>query len=508
MNVPALGKVYLVGAGPGDPGLITLRGMRCLQQAQVVLYDYLASPQLLHHVPAEAERICLGKHGTGRMLSQAEVNRRMIEAARAGKTVVRLKGGDPLLFARVAEELEALQQAGIPFEIVPGITAALGAGAYAGVPLTYRGTASAVALLTGRQEDNPQQPLDYAALARFPGTLVVYMGVTTAGEWSRQLIQHGLSAETPVALIRRCCWPDQQTLRCRLGEVPELIAREHLRPPVLAIVGQVAALERNWPLPQRPPLAGVRVLVTRAAEQAGELARLLEQHGAEVWFQPVIRIEPPEDWAPVDRALDRLADYHWLVFSSTNGVQWFFRRLWQRGYDLRRLGGAKLAAIGPATARALEERGLRVDCHPEQYRAERLAEALAPEAAGKRFLLLRASRGREVLAERLRQAGAVVDQVVVYRSTDVTEPRPEVERLLQQGGVHWITVTSSAIARSLVRMFGPRLRSARLVSISPVTSDTLRELGYPPAAEATEYTMAGVVEALLAAQGKQADSSR
>ncbi len=503
MNSPAtVGKVYLVGAGPGDPSLITLRGLRCLQQADVVLYDYLASPHLLHHAPPEAHRICLGKHGTGRMLSQQEVNRRMIEAARAGKTVVRLKGGDPLLFARVAEELEALQQAGVPFEIVPGITAALGAGAYAGVPLTYRGAASAVALVTGRQEDDAEQPLDYAALARFPGTLVIYMGVTTAQDWSGQLIRHGMSPDAPVALIRRCCWPDQQTLRCSLAEVPQVIAREQLRPPVLAVVGKVAALERNWPVPQRPPLAGVRVLVTRAAHQAGELAALLEQQGAEVWLQPVIRIEPPESWAALDAALDRLSEFHWLVFSSTNGVQWFFRRLWQRGYDVRRLGSAKLAAIGPATAQALQERGLRVDCHPEQYRAEALAEALAPQAQGRRFLLLRASRGREVLAQRLQQAGGEVEQVVVYRSTDVEQPRQDVRELLEQGKLHWITVTSSAIARSLARMFGPLLQNARLVSISPVTSRTLRELGHPPATEARQYTMHGVVQALVEAAGR------
>ncbi|HEV7224625.1 MAG TPA: uroporphyrinogen-III C-methyltransferase [Pirellulales bacterium] len=501
---PKQGRVYLVGAGPGDPGLITLRGVECLRRADLVLYDYLVNSSILQHLRPGAEAICLGRHGGGRLMSQQEVNERLVSAARLGKTVVRLKAGDPAIFARAAEEIEYLSAAGISFEVVPGITAAFAAGSYAGIPLTHRDAASAVALVTGHEQDEKREPaLDYAALAVFPGTLVFYMGVTSAPVWTQALLDAGKAADTPAAIVRRCSWPDQTTVRCRLDEVAGRIVERRIRPPALVVVGPVAALQPTVSWFANRPLFGRRVLVTRpdgrhAERRADPLAERLQELGAEVLVQPAIEISEPQDWAPVDRALRKLDDYDWLVFSSANGVRFLLERICQKHGDLRRLGRIRLAVIGPGTAEALQAYRLKPDAAPSEFRAEALAEALAPLAAGRRFLLVRASRGREVLAERLIAAGGQVDQIVAYRSTDVDQANPEIEAALAAGRVDWITVTSSAIARSLVSLFGDKLRRAKLASISPVTSATLVELGHPPAAEAVEYTLLGVAEAILA----------
>lgn len=496
---PRSSRVFLVGAGPGDPGLITLRGAECLTRADLVLYDYLVNPRLLRHMKPGAEAVCLGRHGSQRLMSQSEVNERLVAAARAGKTVVRLKSGDPAIFARAAEEIDCLTAAGIAFEVVPGITAALAAGSYAGIPLTHRDMASAVALVTGHEQEGKHAPaLDYRALAAFPGTLVFYMGVTSAPEWTQALLSGGKAADTPVAILRRCSWPDQSLVCCRLDQVTSEVAARRIRPPVLFIVGQAASSDAMASWFTSRPLFGRRVLVTRPASQAETLCRRLEELGAEVLIQPAIEISEPEDWGPVDRALERLEQYDWLVFSSANGVQFLLERVCQKHGDLRRLGRIKLAAIGPGTSEALAEYRLRADLLPAEYRAESLAEALSADARGRRFLLARASRGREVLAEQLRAAGGEVDQVVVYRSADVVSADPVVAQALAEGRIDWVTVTSSAIARSLVGLFGDELRKSRLVSISPITSSTLRELGHSVAAEAAEYDMAGIAEAILA----------
>lgn len=490
--------MYFVGAGPGHAGLITLRGCRCLARADAVLFDYLVDHQVLSHAPPQAQRISLGHHGRERVWSQDEINRKLVELAQAGRTVVRLKGGDPLVFAHALEEVQALVAAGIEFEIVPGVTAAMAAASFAGVPLTQGDAASAVALVTGQERaDKPASALDFAALATFPGTLAIYMGVTTAEHWTGQLMAHGKPADTPAVIVRRASWPDQLTVPCTLGTVAAEIRQRRLRPPVVVLVGEVARVSPalNWF--RRRPLFGQVVVVTRPAEQSAGLVERLEDLGARVLVQPAIEIGPPADWGPLDAALARLHEFDWLVFSSANGVQSALQRLLDSGRDVRALGGVKLAAIGPATAEALARFHLRGDLVPEEYRAEALAAALAGEAAGKRLLVIRASRGREVLAEQLQAAGGRVEQVVAYTSRDVPAPQPEVAAALaEQDGV-WVTVTSSAIARSLRRLFGERLRAARLASISPVTSGTLRELGCPPAVEAGEYTTDGLVAAIL-----------
>ncbi|HVC94761.1 MAG TPA: uroporphyrinogen-III C-methyltransferase [Pirellulales bacterium] len=492
------GKVYLVGAGPGDPGLITLRGVECLRRADVVLYDYLVNPRILEHVRAGAEAVCLGRHGRTPLVPQNDINQRLVREACAGKIVVRLKAGDPAIFAHLAEEIEALGAAEIDFEIVPGITAALACGSYAGIPLTQRDHASAVAVVTGQEQYEKDSPaLDYRVLASFPGTLVFYMGVTSAPHWTKALMDGGKPAGTPAAIIRRCSWPDQVTVRTTLARVADEIAGRQLRPPVLVVVGEVAALESDASWFTLRPLFDVRVMVTRPLARADLLHERLRELGADVLVQPAIEITAPDDWGPLDRALARLAEFDWLVFSSANGVDYLLDRLCQRHGDLRRLGPLKLAAIGPGTAEALSGYKLRPDIVPDEFRAEALAEALAGGAAGRRFLLARASRGREVLAEQLRAAGGEVEQVVVYRSRDVVGPDPEIAAALAAGKIDWVTVTSSAIARSLAAMFGDQLQRARLASISPVTSGTLRELGFEPAIEATEFTMAGIVEAIV-----------
>jgi uroporphyrinogen III methyltransferase/synthase len=491
------GRVYLVGAGPGDPGLITLRGAQCLARADLVLYDYLVNPAVLRHAPASAELVCLGRHGHGRILSRAEINQRMVAAAMTGLTVVRLKGGDPMIFARAADELEALNSAGIDFEIVPGVTAAVAVAAYAGVPLTQRDHASAVALVTGREDAAKGADLDFDALARFPGTLVFYMGVTTADSWTERLIASGKPADTPAAIVRRCSWPDQTTVFCRLEEVAGRIAAGHIRPPALVAVGEVCAAAGTLDWFTSRPLFGQRVLVTRPEQLADELARGLSELGADVLLQPAIAIGEPPDWQCVDDAIGRLAAFDWLVFSSANGVTFFLDRVCKLGHDMRWLGGVRLAAIGTATAARLAEYHLNADLVPDEFRAESLAAGLSVEARGRRFLLVRASRGREVLAAELAAAGAAVEQVVAYSSVDVPSPAPEIAAAMSAGRIDCVTVTSSAIARSLAAMFGSSLARTKLASISPVTSQTLRELGYEPAVEANPFTTEALIEAIL-----------
>jgi uroporphyrinogen III methyltransferase/synthase len=493
------GRVYLVGAGPGDPGLITLRGVECLNRADVVLYDYLANARILEHARSGAETICLGKHGQSRIWSQAEINDRLVGLAREGKTVVRLKGGDPTVFARAAEEIEALTQAGIPFEVVPGVTAAIAAGSYAGIPMTHREHASAVALITGQEDiDKQRSSLDYQALANFPGTLVFYMGVTTAAVWTQALIDAGKAPSTPVAIIRRCSMPDQRRICCTLSCVAEELEKEGgIRPPAIFVVGEVATLADTVAWFERRPLFGQRIMVTRPHDQAAKLTAILEELGAEVLIQPAIEISPPDDWQPVDDAIAQLGEFDWLVFSSSNGVRHFLDRVLASGRDVRALSSIKLAAVGPGTAEELSRYRLCADLQPREFRAESLAAELRPHAAASRFLLARASRGREVLAEELTSAGGDVTQIVVYKSSDVSSPDQEVVARLESSQIDWVTVTSSAIARSVAQLFGESLHHTKLASISPVTSATLRECNLEPSAEATHYTMQGLADAIL-----------
>ena len=494
--------VYLVGAGPGDPGLITLRGVECLARADLILYDYLVNPAILRHASASAELVCLGHHSAGRTLSPDEITARTVDAAQSGRTVVRLKGGDPSIFGRGIDEVEALRNARVPFEIVPGVTTGLAVGAYCEIPITHHDDASAVALVAGQERHSKAaSSLDYGVLAEFPGTLVFYMGVRKVAGWSRSLIEHGKPPQTPVAIVRWCTRARQQTVRCTLETAAEVVAQQEIRAPAVFVVGKVVdrAPRISWFAAR--PLFNTRVLVAGSPETSARLHDRLADLGADVIAQPAIRITDPPDWAPVDAALVGLDRYDWLVFSSGNGVDYFFRRLFDSGGDVRRLGGAKLAAVGSGTAERLSRYHLQADLVPEQFNAESLAQALAGEAEGRRFLLAGASRGRGVLADELRRAGARVERIVVYSSLDVEEPDPEVAAALDSGKLDWIAVTSPATARSLVRLYGEALQHARLASISPLTSAALSDLGHQPGAEAREHTTAGLADAILSVVG-------
>jgi uroporphyrinogen III methyltransferase/synthase len=500
----AIPTVYLVGAGPGDPGLLTLRAVECLAQADLVVYDKLAAPRVLDYAPPTAERICVTDLADCHVERYRPVQQTLIDGARAGRRVVRLKGGDPFLFGRGGEEGEALRQAGIPFEVVPGVTAALGAAAYAGIPLTHRQHASAVALVTGHEDPTkPGTALDWQALARFPGTLVFYMGMSRLGRIVASLIGHGKSADTPAAVVQWGTTGEQQTVEAALGELPAAVQQAGLAAPAVVLVGPVVSLRGRLAWFERRPLRGKRVLVTRPRHQAGELVRRLELLGAVPLVLPAVEIEPPADWSAVDRAIDELPAYQWLVFTSGNGVSAFLGRLRARGRDLRALGGVRLAAIGPATAEALRGFHLVPDVVPAEFRSEALAAALAERVAGQDVLLARADRGRELLREELARTARRVEQVAVYRQVDAVDANAPVLDWLRRGEIDYVTLTSSNIARALVRALDEvcrrRLESGevRLVSISPVTSAAVRELGLPVAAEASEYTAGGLVDALV-----------
>jgi uroporphyrinogen III methyltransferase/synthase len=509
------GIVYLVGAGPGDPRLLTLRGAEVLALADVVIYDHLANDQLLDLAPPNALRICAGKSSGHCTLTQDQINGLLLEHGRAGRAVVRLKGGDPLVFGRGAEEAEHLARHGVRFEIVPGVTAGVGATAYAGLPLTHRSLSSAVAFVTGHGDpeaddeatsaraalDRPR--LDWPAIARFPGTLVVYMGVTHLAAICRTLIKHGMPGSTPAAIVGSGTSPTQRVLEGTLATIAEEARREAARPPALLLVGPVVELRSQLNWFESLPLFGQRIVVTRPSDEGRLAASRLDSLGAEVLLAPTVRILPMADPAPLDDAIGRLQEYDWLVFTSSNGVRFFMDRVLALGRDLRALGRLKLAAIGPGTAHALSRFHLRADVVPEAYRSEALAEALVPRIRGSRVLLARADRGRPLLREELEKV-ANIDQVAVYRNADAHDlPEPVLERILA-GTVDWVTLTSSAIARSLRSLLPEEARQRlgrdiKLASLSPVTSSTAVELGWTIAAEAEVYTWEGLVEAIVAA---------
>jgi uroporphyrinogen III methyltransferase/synthase len=496
-------RVFLVGAGPGNPGLITLRAVECLAQADVVIYDRLVPASLLEHAPVAAERICVSQLPGAHAERYPQVQAKLLEAARQGKCVVRLKGGDPLLFGRGAEEAEALREAGIPYEIVPGVTAALAAAAYAGIPLTHRQHASAVAFVTGHEDpDKPGNAIDWRALAHFPGTLVVYMGITRLPQIVQRLLDNGKDARTPAAAIHWGATGNQHTLSVPLVDLTDRVREANLRSPAIVVIGPVAALRARLAWVEQRPLFGKRVLVMRPRAQAGEMVHKLELLGAAAHALSVIEIREPADWSPVDEAVKRIAQFHWLVFTSANGVHAFVRRLRQQGQDLRALGSLKLAVIGPGTAEALRAYHLEADLVPSEFRSESLAAALAPDVKGQRVLLARADRGREVLREELKDI-AEVEQVAVYSQSDVDFRNASAFRALSEGEIDFVTLTSSNIARAFLKGIDNQTRArikvaqVQLVSISPVTSAAIREFDVPVAAEARSYTTAGIVEALL-----------
>ena len=503
---PANPTVFLVGAGPGNPGLLTVRAAELLARADVVLHDQLVPRRLLDLANPAAEVVCIRDLPGTHPDKYPHVHELLIDRGRAGKTVVRLKGGDPLIFGRGGEEAEALRTAGVAYEIVPGVTAALAAAAFLEVPLTHRGYASAVALVTGHElPGKPGNPLDWKALAAFPGTLCVYMGVARLPIIVAELLKHGKHPDTPALVVERASTGDQRTVQARLADLEVARRNAGLEAPGLIVVGEAVAHRpaRSWW--ELRPLHGRRVLVTRPVHQAAEMVRKLEHLGAVVYRLPTLAIREPADFAPLDRALVQLraGEWDWVVFTSANGVRATLGRLDAIGRDLRDLGGVKLAAIGPKTAAALREFRLRADVVPAAtYSSEGLVGALRPHVAGQRVLLARADRGRELLREELAKI-ATVEQVTVYEQADAVDPGSEVLNHLRRGEIEFVSLTSSNDARALLRQFDDTIRGrvgrgeVRLVAISPETGNAVRELGYAVAAEATSFTADGVIEAIV-----------
>ncbi len=497
-----VGQVYLVGAGPGDPGLVTVRGRQCLEMADTVLYDGLANPQILQWAP-QATCISVGKHGQTPIWTQTAINARLLELARQGQRVVRLKGGDPAVFARTAEELDVLSAADIPFEVVPGITAALAAASYVGIPITHRSHASAVAFVTGQQQtDAPPQDIDWQALAHFPGTLVFYMGVTTAEQWTSQLIAAGKDPQTPAAIVRRCTWSDQSVIRCQLSEVVQQFNQgAKLRPPVIVIVGAVASLGANFDWFTQRPLHGCGVLVTRAVEQLSEWVEPLRQAGAEVYTQSVIEVLPPSDWSGVDAAIDALRGGRasGITFSSANGVKGFFDRLRARQFDSRLLSGTTVAAVGPATAERLLDYGLQADVMPtseQTFSAAGLLEALPSSLSGQRWIVTSTTRSADTLACGVQQRGGEVLSALCYETRRVAQLAPHIASALQAGRIQVATVSSGFIAEAAAELLAPHRDLVQPVSISAAVSRRLQELGWPAVAQADEYSLDGMRQAI------------
>ena len=489
LNVPP--AVTFVGAGPGAADLLTLRGLEAIRSADVVVHDRLVPPAVLALIPSGVERIAIDRSDLADRNPGGTTGDLLVGLASPGRRIVRLKGGDPTVFARLAEELAPLRQAGVAVEIVPGVTAAVAAAAAAGVPLTSRESASALTLVTGHEARGKDQPVDFAPLAALPGTLAVYMGIEQIAAWSRGVMAAGRSGDTPVVIVSRCSWPDQRVATSTLAMCASDAERQRWRSPAVLIVGEVVAAAAAG------PLAGRRVIVTRPAGQEEELVSKIRAVGGQPLHVPVIRIVEPPSWTPLDAALGRLDTYDWIVLASMNGVRGLVARLRAAGRDGRALGTARLAAIGPATQRALEEAGFVCDLVPADHRSEGLLAALSGAAAGSRFLLVRAAAGRDLLPRGLRAAGHHVDEVAAYASEPIAGLDDEAAAALAAGEGGWITVTSGAIAESAARLFGSRMREWRIASLSSVTSAVLRRFGLEPAVEAAEPSVAELVAAIV-----------
>ena len=489
------GIVYLVGAGPGDPGLMTRRSLQLIARADAILYDRLIPPGALEGARPDAELRYVGKEPGAAALSQEQTNELLVELGRAGKRAVRLKGGDPFVFGRGGEEAEALAAAGVPFEVVPGVTAGVAAPAYAGIPVTHRDAASAVAFVTGHEDpEKPESALDWDALARFPGTLVLYMGIKNLPLIAERLAAAGRDPQEPVAVVERGTYPGQRTLVDTLSGIAARVEAEGVRPPAITLVGPVAGLRDTIAWLERRPLHGEVVAVTRARAQASRLAARLRELGAEVVETPAIRIEPrPLEGALLD-AVRGIGEYALVCLTSPNGVRLLFDGLADTGQDARALAGATVAAIGPGTAAELERRGVRSDIVPEQFVAEALVEALAAvEVEGRRVLVARAAEARSLLPDALRERGATVDEVALYET--VAEPLGDDERAALERATY-VTFTSSSTVRFLLDSGVRPPESARIVSIGPITSATAQEHGLTVHVEAERHDVDGLVEAL------------
>jgi uroporphyrinogen III methyltransferase/synthase len=506
-------KVYLVGAGPGDPGLITVRGMQLLQRAEVVIYDYLASKKLLKHVPKDSEFIYAGKKGGGKHThTQAEINEMLIDRALSGRTVVRLKGGDPFIFGRGGEEIEELVQAGIPFEVVPGVTSATAAATYAGIPITHREYTSTVAFVTGHEDPTKKNSnVAWDKLATGVGTIVVYMGIKNLESITEKVIRFGRDPKTPVAVVRWASTSEQRTVVGNLENIAEIVRKNNIKPPSLVIIGEVVNLRDTINWYEKRPLFSKRLVITRTRDQASELVNLLENNGAECIEYPTISLEPVESYEILDRALEQIDSFHWVLFTSINAVDYFLKRLFALGKDVRDLKGPRVAVVGKVTAEALAGRGIKADLLPEEFTGDGLADKLIGEdVAGSNILIPRALKARETLPERLKEAGAEVTVAPVYQNV---LPRSRVgEKLkenlllaLKEKRVDMVTFTSSSTVKNFVSLLDINedeelqnlMKGVTVATIGPITAQTAENYGLKVDVQPAEFTIPKLVESIV-----------
>ncbi|MHB8172327.1 MAG: uroporphyrinogen-III C-methyltransferase [Thermincolia bacterium] len=502
--IPNKGHVYLVGAGPGDPGLITVKGLECIKKSDCIVYDRLASPRLLVHAKPEAELVYVGKSPERHTLNQEEINRVLIEKALQGKIVTRLKGGDPFVFGRGGEEAEALIEYGIGFEVVPGITSAIAVPAYAGIPVTHRDFASSFAVMTGNEDPTKEDSrFAWDKVATAAGTLVILMGMSNLQQIVDKLIANGRPVDTPVALIRWGTRPEQKTLTGTLEDIADMARAAKFKHPAIIVIGEVVTLREKLKWFENKPLFGQRIVVTRSRHQVSALSQVIEDLGGEPLEFPTIDIAPSDDFSPMDEAINNINTYNWIIFTSVNGVESFFARMRAVKKDLRDLKGISLCAIGPKTREALENYGLICDFVPGEFVAEAILEGLKDkEMAGKRVLLPRADIARKVLPDTLKEMGARVDDVVAYKTVKGGGNIGQLREMLTKKQIQIVTFTSSSTVKNFVELLATPdylqlMAGVKVACIGPITAKTARDLGLQVDIEAAEYTIEGLIKAIL-----------
>jgi uroporphyrinogen III methyltransferase/synthase len=497
---PSAGICYLAGAGPGDLGLVTLRVRELLETAEVIVFDYLCNPEMLKWAAKNAEIIYAGKKAGQHTLRQEEINALLVRKTGEGKRVLRLKGGDPFLFGRGGEEAEALAAAGFAFEIIPGVTSAIAAPAYAGIPVTHRDFTSSLTIFTGHEDpEKTESSLDYAKLAALPGTKVMLMGVERIGPITDQLMRNGLSPETPVALVRWGTTGKQETLSGAVGNIAKRVEETGFSAPAVAVFGQVATLRDKLGWFEKRPLRGKRIVVTRTRAQAGVLSAGLRELGGDVYEMPTIRIEPPTDLRAFGELVQDVHQYDWLVFTSPNGVTAFFEMFFKIYSDARSMGNVRIAAIGPATAKRVRDFHLAVDLQPSEFVAEAILREFREKEGSvdnQRFLLARAEQAREVLPAELSKMGAIVDEAVAYRTVPETDDVSGGIARFRTEGADLITFTSSSTVENFMALQLPLPAGLRTASIGPITTETMKKLGLRVDIEARQYDIPGLIAAV------------
>lgn len=502
------GKVYLIGAGPGDPSLVTVKGLKFIEKAEVVVYDYLASKKLLDHAPKEAEFIYAGKKGGGHHAhTQDEINHILIDKAKSGRTVVRLKGGDPFIFGRGGEEIEELAKAGIPFEVVPGVTSATAAATYAGVPITHRRITSTVAFVTGHEDPTKDSSsIEWQKIATGIGTLVFYMGIKNLPRITEKLMANGRDPETPAMVVRWASTPEQRSVDGTLATISEIVRQADIKPPALVVIGDVVNLRKTINWFENKPLFGKRIMVTRTREQASDLVAGLEEMGANCIEFATISIGPPDSWDILDDALTDLGRFDWLLFTSINAIHCFFRHLDEKGLDSRALGGTRVAAVGSTTADVLRNYGIKADLLPEKFTGDGLAESLLKMGVHRsRILLPRAAKARESLPERLRKGGAEVVVAPVYKNVRPDSHGEELRTMFLEKQVDMVTFTSSSTVTNFLHMLGEEdqerrktlLGKTKIASIGPITSKTAEEAGLSVDVQPETFTIPSLVDSIV-----------